>query len=349
MKLHFPNSVFQLEDILNGKINQKKFSQSESYIFNFIKQWHSDKAYFHFNTSGSTGVPKTIKLSRQQLIYSALSTLKYLFDERPIGRMALCINPEFIGGSQVIIRAMLSNSDLIFIPAAAQALNEIERPIGLISMVPIQVYTELKNPHPFLGIDTVLIGGANIDANAEMTLAKLSKTNFYHTFGMTETASHIALRKLGTPFYKPIGDVQLKLDNRECLQINGSVTNHQWITTNDMVELSDEGFIWKGRADWVINSGGIKIHPEQVEQKLRNHFPDVQLMIASIPDDRLNNKVVLISTRPILEQIKIANILDVYEVPKEEFLIEKWPETASGKLDRLAVNNWVKNNGRHSL
>ena len=349
MKLYFPNKVFTLEDILSGKINQKKLSQSESYVLNFIKQWHSDKASFNFYTSGSTGKPKEINLTRGQLIYSAESTLNYLFDKRPIRKISLCINPAFIGGTQVIVRALVANADLTVATPSSDALEKIDRPIDLVSMVPLQVYSELKKPNPFEDIDTVLIGGAEFDSSAERYLQNIPMTRFFHTYGMTETASHIALRRIGTKNYCPIGDIEIKLDDRSCLQVKGSVTLDEWITTNDVAEVSKSGFVWKGRADWVINSGGIKIHPEQIEKKIREKFVEAQILIVPQPDIQLGNRVVLVSKEPLLSRINASRILSEYEIPKAEYLIREWPLTLSGKVDRLAVINWTKNNDQQSL
>ena len=349
MKLHFPNKVFDIEDILSGKINQKNLSQSESYVLNFIKQWQSDKASFNFYTSGSTGKPKEIELTRHQLSYSAESTLNYLFDGCPIKKISLCINPAFIGGTQMIVRALVANADLTVTTPSSDALEKIDRPIDLISLVPLQVYSELKKTNPFEGIDTVLIGGADLDNSVERDLQNIPKTRFFHTYGMTETASHIALRRIGTENYCPIGDIEIKLDDRGCLQVKGSVTLDEWITTTDIVEVSESGFMWKGRTDWAINTGGIKIHPEQIEKKIREKFVKAQVLIVPQPDLQLGNRVVLVSTEPWLSRINELRILSEYEIPKAEYLIQEWPLTPSGKVNRLAVINWLKNNDRQSL
>jgi O-succinylbenzoic acid--CoA ligase len=342
MKLHFSHSSFSLEDVINGKINQKKFTPSESYVFNFIKQWHSDKTAFDFNTSGSTGSPKKITLTKSQLSYSAHSTLHQLFGKKQLTNLLLCINPEFIGGTQVIIRSILANGDLYVTPASSQLSHFSDVPFDLASMVPIQVVNELKKPTPFKNMDTVLIGGSSLNQGVEDELTTL-KTVFYHTYGMTETASHVALRKIGTEYFKPIGDVLFDMDKRECLRIKGSVTENQWIQTNDLVSINTHGIKILGRADWVINSGGMKIHPEEVEGKILDAFPKVKLAISSLPDPVLGERVILFTNVPLLERLKSKELLSKYELPKEEIIIDTFPETKSGKLDRQALRNLKTN------
>ena len=338
MKLHFPHCVLSIEDVLSGKINQKKFTPSESYVLNFIKQWYSEKATFKFQSSGSTGIPKKIHLTRQQLSYSATATLKFLYERLSTGQMLLCINPEFIGGTQVIVRSLISGADLHVVPSSSDPLTSINVPISLASMVPIQILSELNSENPFSFIETILIGGAELNSSIENQLLKYPDTRFFHTYGMTETASHIALRKIGTSHFKPVGDVELALDFRDCLRVRGSVTSGEWIQTNDVVALSEDGFLWIGRADWVINSGGIKIHPEQVEAKISLRFPDANPVITSFSDSVLGHRVILLTKYPILNVLKQENLLTKYEMPKEEFIVKEIPLNSAGKLDRRAIS-----------
>jgi len=115
------------------------------------------------------------------------------------------------------------------------------------------------------------------------------------------------------------------------------VTGAEWIQTNDVVELWENGFVWKGRADWVINSGGVKIHPEDVERKIANYFPAAEAIVTKRKHEPLGEQVVLCSKEPILDAIHNCHFLDKYEEPKVELILEQFPRTPSGKIDRLAL------------
>jgi len=339
MTVYFPHVAFTLEDVLNGKINQKNFSESERYILNFVNDWFAGKETFTFRTSGSTGVPKEITLTRTQLAYSATETMRFLFPKSPPKRLLLCLDPRLIGGTQVITRALLSEADLHIVSPTAHPLASIEDPFDLISMVPLQVAsTSLAD---FDKVRHVLIGGAELDMATKIRLQSLTDTTFYQTYGMTETASHIALREISSHVYRPIGDISIEVDDRQCLKCRGTVTNDEWLQTNDVVEMVAGGFIWKGRADWVINSGGVKIHPEAVEETIAALFPEITCVISSLTDPLLGNKVVLVTNESILERLKASNALTRYEMPKLEVILAELPRLANDKIDRLAVRKWV--------
>ncbi len=337
MKFYFPHVAFTLEDVLDGKINQKNVSESERYILNFVKEWYSDKDQFLFQTSGSTGAPKTITLTRAQLAYSAAATLRFLFPDRQPQRLLLCLDPTRIGGTQVITRALLSGADMVVLPPTADPLAHLSDPIDLVSLVPLQVASSLIHPNPFSLVKNVLIGGADVDHVSLAALKTIASTTFYQTYGMTETASHIALREIHLSVYQPIGDIEFGVDDRSCLKCRGTITNHEWLQTNDVIELSREGFIWKGRADWVINTGGIKIHPEVLEEKIRLHFPDDQFVITSSPDDRLGEHILLVTVNPLLQRLTSSKALSKYELPKEERIVAAIPRLANQKIDRMTV------------
>ncbi|NNE54997.1 MAG: hypothetical protein HKN32_03180 [Flavobacteriales bacterium] len=167
------------------------------------------------------------------------------------------------------------------------------------------------------------------------------KTRFYQTFGMTETASHIALKEVGKEIYTPIGDVELGVDDRSCLSIKGTVTDQKWIQSNDVVEMTEDGFKWLGRADFVINSAGVKLHPEKIENLISDQFPEATFALSSERDNTLGERAVLVSTSPILARINTLRFLNKYEVPKKELIMEELPVLASGKLDRIKLKELV--------
>ena len=243
----------------------------------------------------------------------------------------------------MIIRALESNADLIVEPPASNPVKALDSPVDLISLVPLQVETILnETPNKFALLKHVLIGGAELNPTVVSRLMKIKSTKFYQTYGMTETASHIAIKLIGEGAYYLMGDVEMGLDKRDCLKIKGTVTSHKWIQTNDLVEIEKNSFQWLGRADWVINSGGIKLSPERIEKILSEHWPDEKLMITSVTDDLLGEKMVMVTQKPMLEDIKKTARLTRFQLPKEEIIIKDWPTTEGEKLDRKEIQQWAR-------
>lgn len=297
---------------------------------------------FEFQTSGSTGTPKEIILTREQLEYSAIGTLDILFPEQKPKNLLLCINPKFIGGTQIITRTLLSESDLIIMEACANPLEKLNNSVDLASMVPLQIETILEEDQShFDKVGTVLIGGAPLNPNTRSKLSKL-KTRFFETYGMTETASHVALKSVQDESFSFFGDIEYRVDERGCLALKGTVTNQVWIQSNDVVELKPQGFNILGRADWVINSGGVKIHPEIIEQKISSKLENSIAYVSSVKDGKLGERAILCSQKALLSEIKKERILDKYETPKEELIFDEFPFTGNGKIDRNQLQLMVK-------
>lgn len=347
MTFKFPTGSFTLEALLAGKISEKNFSDTERYIIQFVKDWENGQQQFVFHTSGSTGHPKPITLTREQLAYSAQSTLDFLFGQESPQGLLLCLRPQFIGGTQVIVRALLCGADLVVVEAQSNPLRHVSEPIDLASMVPVQLETVLReSPDELKKTKRVLIGGAALSPALQEKLKALGFGKFYQTFGMTETASHIALREVHEPVYRPMGDIQIKTNKDDKLLLKGTTTRHEWLNTNDLVELIDGGFVWKGRADWVINSGGIKVHPEEIEKEMKAFLNTDDLMLSALPDEQLSERVVLVTKEPLLDRLEPLRTHLGYAFPKSEHLIVDWPLTASGKPDRRAVKAWLLHKGK---
>ena len=214
----------------------------------FIQNWLNDRNQFEISTSGSTGKPKKICLSREQIQISATNTIKTL--SLPKGTKALlCLNTEFIGGKMMLARALCGKWNIELVqPSANPAYSATASHFDFAAMAPIQVATLLKTPKgvAFLNnIDKVIIGGTPVSDQLSERIEKL-KNQCYHTYGMTETASHIALKPINGPnrsdWFKVVGDNTIARDKRGCLKIKGSLTNHQWLTTNDLAEVSAHRF-----------------------------------------------------------------------------------------------------------
>lgn len=309
------------------------------FISQFIDDWFKLTEEYSFKTSGSTGEPKSIRLSRNQLDYSAASTLSELGLHKSHGEALLVIPADRIGGTMLIVRSLLSNIDLHIAEPTAD-FTFLDRKYVLTSITPYQLDSLVRNhPKKLRLFENILVGGGPLDSELEQKCIELSNANcnIYHTYGMTETASHVALRKLGSKEFKAIGDANFSMDNRSCLRITGTITKKRALTTNDIVQLIDsKSFIWKGRADFVINTGGIKISPEAVEEKLGPQLGTFNFFVAGVPDDKLGEKVVLIIEANQHEAIPAIDlsVIGKYARPKTIYLLPAFAFTDSGKIDR---------------
>ncbi|MBV6646078.1 MAG: AMP-binding protein, partial [Cyclobacteriaceae bacterium] len=238
MEFLIQNEKLTIDDIIDRQFDEKKLSEPEIHAINFIRSWEAGTREFVFQTSGSTGRPKAISLSRDILSYSARQTLDFLGLPEG-GWTLLCIHPKFIGGAMVIVRALINKMNLHVVEPSSTLTRPGELVYDLISMVPLQIATLLGQKQSFSAFRNILIGGAGIDQNQERELAEIN-AKFYHTYGMTETASHIAIRAIDTPYFNTLGDIKMDIDSRGALALKGTVTANQWIQTNDLVELKSD-------------------------------------------------------------------------------------------------------------
>lgn len=262
-----------------------------------------------------------------QIQYSASATMNFVDPENRFKTSLLALNASFIGGAMVVLRALIYGMDLTVVSPAEDIMKEIEENVffDLVSLVPMQ-FNALEKTQ-INQFNTILVGGAPLDLSLEEFDASV-----YSTYGMTETVSHIALRKINEELFKTTGDTEICQNDDSTLSLRGSISNHKWIKTNDIIEYhSKDSFKWLGRKDFVINSGGIKLNPESVEKKLRPFISCAFVMIG-IPDEHLGTKAILLA-EGCSEEIDFSS-LDRYEKPKEVFFSQKLVRTMSGKLDR---------------
>jgi O-succinylbenzoic acid--CoA ligase len=313
----------------------------------FVTTWLNDKQFFDQKTSGSTGKPTVHKVSRSNMIASAARTVSAL--SLPHGLKALiCINMAYIGGKMMLARGLQYNWQMQVIPTTSFASDEQipDGPFDFCAMVPMQIENLLKSAKGvelLNSIKTIIVGGAPVGSHLIEQMQQLS-CSVYATYGMTETVSHIALQKLNgidsSNHFSLLEGVAHELDDRSCLRLKADVTDSKWIQTNDIVEFrSDKSFRVIGRADNVINTGGVKVHIEQLEAKIapliREFISD--FAITSSTDPMLGEKIVFVFSaylgreEDIISHLKPA--LDKFEVPKEIFQLEI-PKTPSGKIDR---------------
>lgn len=315
----------------------------EQTVKDFLVEWFSESTVMIAHTSGSTGTPKEIILTKENMRKSANMTAKYLHLQK--GDTALLAMPvNYIAGKLMLVRAVEIGLKLICLqPTAHLVFNEINQSldhkltsIDFVALTPMQVEKSLD----FISkCNKLIIGGAPLSDKVKQDLFEFSN-EVYETYAMTETITHIAFKQVKNRKYLTVenvfeafDEVKISQDERDCLVIDTPYDNLQ-IVTNDVVELIDERkFNWIGRADNVINSGGIKLFPEQIEGKLKT-FIETDFYITSKKDNVLGQKLVLVvegEERGF--DFSLAN-LTKYQVPKEIIFISEFPRTESGKIKR---------------
>jgi O-succinylbenzoic acid--CoA ligase len=237
-----------------------------------------------------------------------------------------------VAGKMMLVRAMILGLDLDFVAPSSHPLAHNDQKYDFVAMVPLQAQNSLKE---LKNVKKLIVGGAAVNKTLEKQLLKLS-TQVYETYGMTETITHIAARELGEKAFSVLPDVTVSYDDRNCLVIHAPRISEDVIVTNDIVELVNENqFVFLGRLDHVINSGGIKLIPEQIENKLISKITQ-RFFIASKPDSELGERVILV-IEGVSQDIDTSTLyqdLDKYEKPKEIVFIDQFKETASGKIMR---------------
>lgn len=349
----------------NFKINGKPISQDGLFevAYSFIKEgapyqesigsfmldWISPKDSIWVQTSGSTGIPKSISLLKEHMKNSALATGAY-FNLNPGTTCLHCLPCEYIAGKMMMVRSMVLGLDIYFIEPSSNPLQLINSPqtFDFCAMVPLQVKASLDEIEQ---INTLIIGGAPVSNEVKQELL-LKKTKCFETYGMTETITHVAVRAM-TPAseqpFKALPNVSFSLDSRGCLVIEAPNVAVEKVVTNDMVDLvSKTEFNWQGRFDNVINSGGVKLFPESIEAKLRKFISD-SFIIAGIPDENLGQKLVLIIESDATEKITVDSLKEIktlkpYERPKDIIYLSIFIRTENGKIQReLTIKKAVDN------
>lgn len=306
---------------------------------NFLLDWLDQHDHVVVKTSGSTGKPKKIKIKKQAMVNSAIATGDF-FNLQPGDKVLNCLPSNFIAGKMMIVRAIMLGLELDMTEPAALPLIDYEKDYDFCAFTPMQ----LKNFAKYLQSIKIAIVGGGMVPKPVVELIKDKKPLVYETYGMTETVSHIAVKKLNnfkdgesieTSYFNTLPDITVSTDDRSCLVIEAPHLSDEKIITNDIVKIhSNTCFEWLGRFDNVINSGGIKLFPEQIEKKLQSKIKG-EFFIASRPDDTLGEKLILVlEAKENNLDPAIFDVLDKYEKPKEVFTVPKFKETSSGKIHR---------------
>lgn len=308
----------------------KEGEDFEKPVGDFLLDWFDSKPYIEMQTSGTTGSPKFIRVSKQAMVASALATGDF-FDLKAGDKALHCLPVKYVAGKMMLVRAMILGLDMEFVAPSSHPLRNNEINYDFVAMVPLQAQNSLNE---LKKVKKLIVGGAKISASLEKELMKLP-TQSYETYGMTETITHIAAKKVGEKAFTVLPNVTVSYDDRNCLVIHAPKISDEIIQTNDLVELINENqFVFIGRIDNVINSGGIKLIPEQIEEKLASKIHP-RFFISSLDDKELGEKVVLYVEGDKQDfDTTIFDDLDKYERPKEILFIPKFKETATGKIMR---------------
>lgn len=319
--------------------------------YDLMQVWLSGQQTFTLQTSGSTGAPKPIQVRRSQLIASAQMTGKAL-GLRARTRALVCLNVHYIAGLMMLVRGMELEWEMTIIEPSANPLLDVEKSTlyDFAALVPLQLTAIFENPQTESQVGRlgkILLGGAPVNLSLQRKIKALS-IPVYQSYGMTETVSHIALRSLnGENFsedYHFLPKIHFGADERGCLHVSGAVTNGEIVQTNDLVEISGNTFKWIGRADNVINSGGVKIVLDKIDAAVGDIFFDLDIPNAFftwfVEDDKLGQKLVLVlegekNAQQAEEVIsEIRKRLSTYETPKHVYFVQHFSKTTTDKVDK---------------
>lgn len=331
----------------------------------FLSEWNNDSDRVLVHTSGSTGKPKPMMVEKKRMLNSARITCDFL-GLKPGDSALLCMSLDYIAGKMVVVRSIERHLHLISVPPSGHPLKDVDEEITFAAMVPMQVYNTLQVPEErerLTHIRHLIIGGGAIDASLEQELQSLpGDIAIWSTYGMTETLSHIALRRINgdeaSEWYQPFDSVHISQTEEGCLVIDAPQVCAETLVTNDIVEI--EPYIYnkveklrfriKGRKDNVICSGGIKIQIEEVETLLKPHL-EKTFMLAKKKDGKFGEIAVLLTEDEDIKKVEatVRRLLSdesekssdhkkyKYWIPKEFRYVEHLPLTETGKPKRCCL------------
>ena len=334
-------------DILS-QISNRDVPQWTIPVFDFIRSWLDGASHFTVHTSGSTGTPKQIELSREAMTASAERTCDFF--KLKNGDIALLALPAtHIGGKMMILRSMIRGLQLICVEPRSNPLEHLvfDGEIEFAAFTPMQMSAILDDKMSGIMLSQfhkIILGGGEVSYPLRQKLQTIS-ASVYETYGMTETISHIALKKINgadrSEYFTAIDGVKISTDARDCLVIDAPHLSSERIITNDIVNIiTDNRFQWLGRYDNIINTGGIKVSAEEIERKLQPYL-DWSFFIAGVADDLLGQRVVMVVETSKPEEYMhhrygdiLNSHLSKYEKPKQILVIDQFSYTENGKVNK---------------
>jgi O-succinylbenzoic acid--CoA ligase len=355
-------------DLLGWQGDSRQLNDNARAALDFCGRWLSGEQEFVVHTSGSTGTPKPIALRREQMLVSAQATGQALGLQAGM-RALVCLPVRYIAGQMMLVRGLVLGLAMTLVEQAGDPLAglPVDATFDFTAVVPLQLQALLAGPPDYRErlnqMRAILVGGAPVSAALEQQIQTLTAP-VYHTYGMTETATHIALRRLNgpdaSPWFHPLPGVAIDVDQRGCLRVKGPMTLDHWLQTNDLVDLARANlppatcnmqpatFRWLGRWDNVINSGGVKVQVEAVEAAVERAWLGLGLaerrfFVIGVPDERLGEAVTLvIESDPLPSKVEEALLTDTcarlerFHRPRRIVYRLQLAETPTGKIARLA-------------
>ncbi|MDX2305402.1 MAG: AMP-binding protein [Microscillaceae bacterium] len=353
---------YTFETILQNKYLSESLNESEKQCLDFCQEWLSGKAVFMGQTSGSTGKPKPIKLQRARMEASALATAQAL-DLKPGDKSLVCIPTHYIGGQMMLVRGLVLGLELHIIEPVSNPFKIYQKKydsigfhVDFTALVPLQLQTMLdespESINQFLNpMKAILVGGAPVSEALHRQIQAV-KSPMYHTYGMTETVSHIALKKLNgadaTEYFFTLDQVEIAQDDQECLRIKAPQTGGVWIQTRDRVKITAKNrFEWLGRVDFVINTGGVKVQGEYIEQCVAKVLDQLQIQrdffVYGLPHASLGQELCLVlegdsfsKDQELALKTALKENLKKYEIPRKIFYLDQFIRTETSKIQKEA-------------
>jgi len=343
---HITYSHPGLLDYSVRQLQRHDLQEWEKDLYIFILEWFSPGQYVSIYTSGSTGIPKEIRLSKEDMCKSAERSLVF-FDIKPGENALLCLSVKYIAGMMMVVRAFTGRLNLVTVPPQHLQLTH-PGDFHFAALVPLQLEKLTEEPQYLDNIKKLVIGGALLSSSLAKKLNASFHGKAWETYGMTETITHVAVREVTgtTPplTFHALPGISFTIDERECLIIHDPLIHNRHIVTNDRIELlSSTSFRLLGRLDNVINSGGIKVQPEELENILSPYIQG-KFCISSVPDDKLGNLVVLVVEKgtSLATLQEILDTIDPYHRPKKIIELAEFPLTSNGKTDQAVLKEKIR-------
>lgn len=314
-------------------------------LYLFLKDWFSRSPFLKVQTSGSTGAPKEMLVEKERMMRSAEMTCTF-FKLKQGDKALLCMSLDYIAGKMMVVRALITGLDLYLVSPSGNPLKDANENFDFAAMIPMQVYNSLQSDVEnarLAKIKNLIIGGGAIDPLLQKVIESFPN-KIYSTYGMTETLSHIALRKINgsdaSESYVPFSSVTLSLSEDNTLIIDAPMVADGRLYTNDIAEINADGsFHIIGRKDNVINSGGIKIQIEKIEELLKLLL-NCNFAITSLPDIKFGEIVILVVEQEINPDI-LNKLEPAYYIPKKVIKIPSIPLTETGKINRAMLKKII--------
>ncbi len=309
-------------------------------LADFLDAWDTPTPTVELHTSGSSGTPSRLRAS------AAMSCRAFGLTA---GQCALlCLPLRYIAGKMMVLRALHAGMQLDVITPSSDPLaarGTAPPALDFAPLVPLQAARALERPDGAVQLGTIgtlLLGGGFVPPALEAALRQLP-CRAYASYGMTETYSHIALRRLNgeelSDRYHPLPGVHTSLSAADTLCIAAPMLGIDHLETNDIAELAEDGsFRILGRRDAVISSGGLKIQAEDVERQL-HEATGLTLIAVPRPHPTLGNCVALLWEGEAADETRLRAAcegLPRHHRPKVMMRVGMLPRTETGKLARAA-------------